>query len=64
MSESCLVWETHTHLVSEVFVVERKFVCMIHSEAKHTETTEFGAEEGFLRGHARRIDVPCSQDPS
>ena len=26
----------------------------MHSEAKQTETVEFGAEKGLLQGHARR----------
>ena len=29
-------------------------LCVMHSEAKQTETSEFGAEKGLLQGHARR----------
>ena len=29
-------------------------MCLMHSEAKQTETSEFGAEKGLLQGHARR----------
>ena len=29
-------------------VVESKFVCLTHSEAKQTELSEFGAEKGIL----------------
>ena len=31
-------------------------MCLMHSEAKNnTTTSEFGAEEGLLQGHARRL---------
>ena len=29
-------------------------MCLTHSEAKQTETLEFGAEKGLLQGQARR----------
>ena len=37
------------HLASE-----HKFVCLMHSEAKLTETLEFGAGKALLQGHGRR----------
>ena len=35
-------------------VTELKSVCPMHSEAKQTEMSEFGAEKGLLQGQARR----------
>lgn len=29
-------------------------MCLTHSDAKHTKTSEFGAGKGLLQGHARR----------
>ena len=29
-------------------VTEHKFVCLMHSEAKQTETSEYEAEKGFF----------------
>ena len=34
-------------------------VCPTHSEAKQTETLEFGAEKGLLQGQARRTGGSC-----
>ena len=41
-----------------------KSMCPMHSEARHTEKSEFGAEKGFLQGQARRMGGPCSEDPN
>ena len=38
-------------------------MCPTHSEAKHTETLEFGAEKGLLQGHARRRLAHAPQNP-
>ena len=35
----------------------------MHSEAKQTETSEFGAEEGLLQGHARKTGGSCPKKP-
>ena len=35
-------------------VTECNFLCLTRSEAKQTETSEFGAEKGLLLGCARR----------
>ena len=37
-------------LVSIHSVLEPKFVCPMHSEAKQRETSVFGAEKGLLQG--------------
>ena len=42
---------------------ECKFLCPTHSEAKQTETSEFGAEKGLLKGHARRTGGSCPPKP-
>ena len=42
-------------------VIERKFVCPTHSEAKQTQMLELGAEKGLLQGHARRTGCSCSK---
>ena len=34
-------------------VVEPNFVCPMHSEAKQTEMSEFGAEKGLLQGPSK-----------
>ena len=41
--------------VSSDFVTELKFTCPTHSEAKQTETSVLGAEEGLLQGQARTV---------
>ena len=35
----------------------------MHSEAKHTKTSEFGAEKGLLQGHARRRVAHALKSP-
>ena len=35
----------------------------MHSEAKQTETSEFGAEKDLLQGHARRMGASCLKKP-
>ena len=45
-------------------VIEPKFVCLMHSEAKQTETSEFGAEKGLLQGHAKKTGALCSKYPN
>ena len=35
-------------------VVKSKFLCLTHSEAKQTKTSDFGAEKGLLQSQARR----------
>ena len=42
-------------------VTKHKFVCQMHSEAKQTETSEFGAEKSLLQGHARRMGDSASK---
>ena len=42
-----------------MIVTKRKFVYLTHSEAKQTKTLKFGAEEGLLQGHARRMGYLC-----
>ena len=49
-------------------VAEPEFVCLMYSEAKQTETLEFGAEKGFLQGPGKengwlvpkRVELPSS----
>ena len=48
-------------LLCEVNVTEYKFVCLTHSEAKQTKTSEFGAEKGLLQDQARRTGDLCSK---
>ena len=38
--------------------------CARGSEAKQTETSEFGAEKGLFQGRARRTGGSCSQKPN
>ena len=38
-------------------------MCPMHSEAKQTETSEFGAEKGLLQGHARRTGGLYPKNP-
>ena len=47
---------------SSAGVVEPKFMCPTHSEAKQIKTLEFGAERGLLQGRARRTGSSCSKD--
>ena len=42
-------------LIWRDYVIQGKFMCPTHSEAKLTETLEFGAEKGALQGPVRRI---------
>ena len=42
-------------LIWRDYVIQGKFMCPTHSEAKLTETLEFGAEKGALQGRVRRI---------
>ena len=46
------------------FVTELKFMCPTHSEAKQTETSQFGAEKDFLQGQAKRPGGFCSKSPN
>ena len=43
-------------------IVGLKSLCLTHSEAKQTETLEFGAEQGLLQGQARRMGGLHSKD--
>ena len=43
-------------------IVEPKFVCLTHSEAKQTKTSEYRAEKVLLQGQARRMDGSCLKD--
>ena len=45
---------THTIFLNHI-VVKPKFVCLMHSEAKQTKTSEFGAEKSLLQG-------PCKEN--
>ena len=47
-----------------IIVVEPKFMCLMHSETKQTETSEFGAEKGLLQDQARRMGGSCSKNPN
>ena len=38
-------------------------MCLMHNEAKQTETLEFGVEKGLLQGHARRWEVYALKSP-
>ena len=44
-------------------VLECKFLHPTPSEAKQTEVSEFGAEEGFLQGQRWRMDGSLSKVP-
>ena len=44
-------------------VTEHKFMCPMHSEAKQTKASEFGAEKGLLQGHAK-IGGSCPNNPN
>ena len=44
-------------------VIECKFVCLMHSEAKQTKRSEFGAVKDLLQGQARRMGDSCSKTP-
>ena len=41
-----------------------RFMCLMHSEAKHIETLEFGAEKGLSQGHAKRWVACASKAPN
>ena len=42
-------------------VMEQKFTCSVHGEAKQSERAQFGAERGLLTGQARRMSGSCSK---
>ena len=44
-------------------VIESKFMCLVHSEAKQTETLEFGGKKGLFQGQASMCGS-CSKDPN
>ena len=44
-------------------LVDHKFMCPKHSEAKRKETSEFGAGKGLLQDQARRTGDSCSKTP-
>ena len=53
-----------THMENDSYPVnEHKFVCLAWSEAKQTETSEFGAEKGLFQGHAGRCVACATQTP-
>lgn len=43
-------------------VMEQKFTCSVHGEAKQSERAQFGAERGLLNGQARRMSGSCSKN--
>lgn len=47
-----MYFAVHSRKNSRIFT-EHRFVCSVHSEAKQTETSEFGADRGLLQGHER-----------
>jgi len=38
-------------------------MCPTHSEARQTETYDFGAQKGLLQGHSRRMGGSCPPRP-
>ena len=38
-------------------------MCLMHNEARQTETLEFGVEKGLLQGHVRRREVYALKSP-
>ena len=42
------------------FVIECKFMCLTHCEAKQAKTLQFGEKKGLLQGHVRR-KLACAQ---
>ena len=51
-------------LLPSPYVVEHKSLCLMHTEGKQTEMSEFGAEKGLLKGQARRTGGSRSEDPN
>ena len=45
-----------------MFFAKPKFVCPMHSEAKQTKMSEFGADKGLLQGQAKSTGGFCSKD--
>ena len=45
-------------------VVEPKFVCATHNDAKQTKTLKFRVRNVYFQGHARKMDGSCSKDPN
>ena len=52
-----------TYATNYSYVIICKSMCLMHSEAKQTETSEFGAEKCLLQGQARRMGSLCSKCP-
>ena len=44
-------------------VTKYKVMCLIHNDARQTETLEFGAVIGLLQGHARSGPAQKSRIP-
>ena len=44
-------------------VTEHKFMCPVHSEAKQTKASAFGAEKGLPQGRAE-TGGSCSNNPN
>ena len=47
-----------------MIVTEPKFWCQMHSEAKPTKKSKFGAEKCLLKGQTRTIGSLCSKNPN
>ena len=43
----------YKNFLNVYLLLEHMFMCPTHSEAKQTETSEFGAEKGLLQGQAK-----------
>lgn len=48
----------------EIMLLNHKFLHPRHREAQHTNVSEFGAEEGVLRGRSRRMGGSWSKPPN
>ena len=46
------------------FVTEPKFICPIHTQAKHTKKLELGAETNLSQGQGKRMGGLCSITPN
>ena len=44
-------------------VTKRRSVCPTHSEARQTESSEFGPEKGLLRGLCKEVGRSCPEKP-
>ena len=59
--DMCIHTHACTHTVASGYVIELKFMCPKHSEAKQTKTLEFGSEKGLLKDQAKQTGGSCSK---